>query len=87
MTGNGKNVLKLNFARYTDQLGTGSLSSTYNTVGLTQVRYPWIDVNVDWQDPWATTFSDAEDVWMRLQNGMAVDEDIDGVAVVVLGSR
>ena len=47
LTGNGKNVVKFNYARYVGQLGTGELSSYYNTVGLTYVRYPWVDVNGD----------------------------------------
>lgn len=47
ITGDGRNVAKVNYARYVSQLGTGSLSSTYNTVVATLVRYPWIDVNGD----------------------------------------
>ncbi len=47
LTGNGRNVIKLNYSRYVSQLGTGSLSSTYNTVAATFVRYPWVDVNGD----------------------------------------
>jgi len=47
LTGNGRNVLKFNYARYVGQLGTGNLSSTYNTVGSTLVRYPWVDLNGD----------------------------------------
>jgi len=45
--GDGRNVVKLNYSRYVSQLGTGSLSSTYNTVAATFVRYPWVDVNGD----------------------------------------
>jgi hypothetical protein len=47
--GDGKNVVRFNFARYVNQLGGNSLqmSSTYNTVGTTLVRYPWVDVNRD----------------------------------------
>ena len=47
LRGNGRSVAKFNFSRYVSQLGTGSLSSTYNTVVLTTVRYPWVDVNND----------------------------------------
>jgi hypothetical protein len=47
LTGNGRNVVKFNFSRYVDQLGSSGLSSYYNTVGLTTVRYPWVDVNND----------------------------------------
>ena len=47
LTGNGRNVVKFNYGRYVGQLGTGNMSGTYNTVSLTQVRYPWVDLNKD----------------------------------------
>jgi hypothetical protein len=47
LTGDGRNVAKFNYSHYVSQNGTGSLSSTYNTVVLTQVRYPWVDLNND----------------------------------------
>ena len=47
ITGNGRNVAKLNYSRYASQIGTGSLSSTYNTVNTASVRYPWVDLNGD----------------------------------------
>ena len=47
LTGNGRSVVKLNYARYVGQLGTGDISSTYNTVQSTYVQYPWVDVNGD----------------------------------------
>jgi hypothetical protein len=47
LLGNGRNVVKFNYARYVGQIGTGDMSSTYNTVSSTLVRYPWIDVNGD----------------------------------------
>jgi len=47
LTGNGRNVVKFNYGRYVGQLGTGNMSGTYNTVSLTQVRYPWVDLNSD----------------------------------------
>jgi hypothetical protein len=47
VTGDGRNVAKFNYARYVGQLGTGTMSSTYNTLGTTLVRYPWVDVNGD----------------------------------------
>ena len=34
LTGNGRSVVKMNFAHYVGQLGTGDMSSTYNTVQL-----------------------------------------------------
>jgi hypothetical protein len=47
LTGNGRSVVKVNFARYVGQLGTGDMSSTYNTVQLIYVQYPWADLNGD----------------------------------------
>lgn len=47
ITDDGRNVVKLNYSRYVEQLGTGSMSSAYNTVVATTVRYPWVDVNGD----------------------------------------
>jgi hypothetical protein len=47
LLGDGRNVIKLNYSRYINQFGTGSLSSTYNTVNTASVRYPWVDVNGD----------------------------------------
>lgn len=47
LTGDGRNILKANYARYVGQLGTGNLSGTYNTVASTLVRYPWVDLNHD----------------------------------------
>ena len=45
--GDGHSVVKLNLARYASQLGSGDASSRYNPVGLTNVRYPWTDLNGD----------------------------------------
>ncbi len=47
LSGNGRTVAKVNFARYVGQLGTGDMSSTYNTVQLMYVQYPWVDLNGD----------------------------------------
>ncbi len=47
LTGNGRNVAKFNYGRYVGQLGTGNMSSTYNTLVTTYVRYPWVDANND----------------------------------------
>ncbi len=47
LTGNGRNVVKFNYARYVGQVGTGDMSSTYNTLVTTYVRYPWVDLNGD----------------------------------------
>ena len=47
INGDGRNVVKVNYSRYVNQIGTGDMSSTYNTVAATFVRYPWVDVNAD----------------------------------------
>ena len=47
LLGDGRNVFKVNYSRYVSQLGTGTLSSTYNTVTTASVRYPWVDLNND----------------------------------------
>jgi hypothetical protein len=47
LAGDGKNVVKASYRRYISQIGTGALSSTYNTVGAVMLRYPWVDVNTD----------------------------------------
>jgi hypothetical protein len=45
--GSGRTVAKFNFAHYVGQLGTGNLSSPYNPVRVTEVDYPWVDLNGD----------------------------------------
>lgn len=45
--GDGRNVVKANYARYASQLGDGDAASTYNPVVATFVRYPWTDLNGD----------------------------------------
>jgi hypothetical protein len=47
LTGDARNIVKFNYARYVGQLGTGDMSSTYNTLVSTYVRYPWVDLNGD----------------------------------------
>jgi len=47
LKGDGRAVVKFNYAHYVGQLGTGDMSSTYNTVVSTYVRYPWLDLNGD----------------------------------------
>ena len=49
LTGDGRNVVKFNYARYTGQLGgnSGMMSVRYNPVVQTYVRYPWVDSNQD----------------------------------------
>lgn len=45
--GDGRTVAKVNYARYAGQQGTGNMSSVYNTLVHTTVRYPWVDINGD----------------------------------------
>jgi hypothetical protein len=45
--GDGRSVLKLNYARYASQLGDGSLAGAYNPVAASFVRFPWTDLNGD----------------------------------------
>jgi len=50
LTADGKNVVKFNFSRYVSQIGgntTGYLSNPYNPVKVTEVDYPWTDLNGD----------------------------------------
>ncbi|MCX6544848.1 MAG: carboxypeptidase-like regulatory domain-containing protein [Acidobacteria bacterium] len=47
LLGSGRSVVKASFAHYVGQLGTGSLSGTYNPVSSAYVRYPWHDLNGD----------------------------------------
>ncbi|MFB3855314.1 MAG: carboxypeptidase regulatory-like domain-containing protein [Vicinamibacterales bacterium] len=49
LLGDGRNVVKFNYARYVGQLGgnSGLMSTRYNTLALTLVRYPWVDLNSD----------------------------------------
>ncbi len=45
--GDGRSVVKANYARYAAQVGDGDYSSTYNPVRAATVRYPWTDLNGD----------------------------------------
>jgi hypothetical protein len=48
--GDGKTVFKFNYSRYVSQIGgntTGYLSNPYNPVKVTEVDYPWSDLNND----------------------------------------
>jgi hypothetical protein len=49
LTGDGRSVVKFNYARYVGQLGgnSGMMSVRYNPVAQTFVRYPWVDLNGD----------------------------------------
>jgi hypothetical protein len=45
LKGDGKSVVKFNYARYASQFSDGDLASTLNPVVATFVRYPWTDTN------------------------------------------
>jgi len=47
LSGDGKNVLKFNLARYANQLGDGDLAGTLNPVQASFIRFPWRDTNGD----------------------------------------
>jgi hypothetical protein len=49
LAGDSTSVLRFNYARYADQIGNNavSMSSSYNVVQLSFVRYPWMDLNRD----------------------------------------
>jgi len=49
ITGNGRNVLKLNYARYFGQMGPGSASSPLNPLTAATLQLPWTDTNGDRQ--------------------------------------
>jgi hypothetical protein len=45
VTGNGRTLARVNYARYFGQVGNGGVASTINPVGTTTLRYPWVDAN------------------------------------------
>jgi hypothetical protein len=47
VTGDGRSVVKLNYARYAAQLGDGTLAGVLNPVGASFIRFPWADLNGD----------------------------------------
>jgi carboxypeptidase family protein/TonB-dependent receptor-like protein len=47
LSDDGRNIAKANYSRYVDQLGTGTLSGTYNPVKVIELDYPWTDLNSD----------------------------------------
>ncbi len=47
LKGDGRSVVKANYARYYSQLGDGDLAGTLNPVQASFVRYPWTDLNGD----------------------------------------
>ena len=47
ISGNGKTLVRANYARYYGQVGNGGVASTINPVAQTILRYPWVDANKD----------------------------------------
>jgi Carboxypeptidase regulatory-like domain/TonB-dependent Receptor Plug Domain len=45
--GDGKTVLKANYAMYYGQVGTGGVAFQVNPVSRVSIRYPWTDLNND----------------------------------------
>jgi hypothetical protein len=47
ISGSGKTVAKVNYARYYGQVGTGGVAGQVNPLSTVTVRYPWTDLNGD----------------------------------------
>ncbi|HEY7055922.1 MAG TPA: hypothetical protein VH458_05325, partial [Vicinamibacterales bacterium] len=47
LSGNGRSVVKANYASYWGQVGTGGVAGQLNPVSRVSVRYPWVDENHD----------------------------------------
>jgi hypothetical protein len=47
LSGNGKTIVRANYARYYGQVGTGGVSSQVNPLSAVTVRYNWVDANGD----------------------------------------
>jgi hypothetical protein len=47
LTGDGKTILRGNYAAYWGQVGTGGVSGTVNPVTRVSIRYNWVDLNHD----------------------------------------
>jgi hypothetical protein len=47
LKGDGKTIIRANYAWYWGQVGTGGVSSQLNPVTSVAVRYPWVDLNHD----------------------------------------
>jgi len=46
---------------------------------LAATPQPWIDVNIDWRDPWTNTFIHAQKTHGRLQRGEAVTDEAQAI--------
>lgn len=47
ITKDGRNVVKFNYSHYVNQMGSGGLAYVYNPVVVTELDYPWADLNGD----------------------------------------
>ncbi len=47
VSGEGKTLVRANYAMYWGQVGTGGVSSQVNPVTRVSIRYPWVDLNHD----------------------------------------
>ncbi|HWK11826.1 MAG TPA: TonB-dependent receptor, partial [Vicinamibacterales bacterium] len=47
LQGNGRTILRANYARYYGQVGTAGVSGQVNPLTAVTVRYPWVDLNGD----------------------------------------
>jgi len=45
LSGDGKTLVRGNYARYYGQVGNGGVAATINPVSQTVVRWPWVDAN------------------------------------------
>jgi hypothetical protein len=47
LQGDGRTILRANYARYYGQVGTGAIAGQINPLSAVTVRYPWADANGD----------------------------------------
>src|SRR5579872_4837719 len=47
LKGNGRTLLRANYARYYGQVGNGGVAGQVNPLTSVSVRYPWVDLNGD----------------------------------------
>jgi len=47
LAGNGRTIVRANYARYYGQVGVGGVAGQVNPAGAVTVRYPWTDLNGD----------------------------------------
>lgn len=43
---------------------------------LAHTPQPWIDVNIDWRDPWTSTFIQAQEIYAQAQAGTVPEEEL-----------